>query len=156
MCLESIADCVPANDGRSSHPSHRRLARRSVALSAPVLASTEHVVTPEPPWSPPPAALVLAKLRHAITVFLSTLDSERVRRLSGLHGETCYVLLRDHFSNTLHGAALLSKAPPPVEWLTIKGAGPTVDSKYVRMDSEGEPGRCQEVLDPVHSGGVRS
>jgi hypothetical protein len=55
-----------------------------------------------------------------------------------------YVLLRDHFSNTLYGAA-------PIEWLTkwlaAKGAGPTVDSKYFRMDLGGELGRCQEILD---------
>jgi hypothetical protein len=79
----------------------------------------------------------------------SSKDSERVRRLSGLNGETCYVLLLDHFSDTLYGAALRSKAPP-IEWLTkwlaTKGAGTTVDSKYVRMDLGGELGRCQEVL----------
>jgi hypothetical protein len=77
-------------------------------------------------------------------------DSERVRRLSGLYGEACYLLLPDHFSNILYGAGLRSKAPP-IEWLTrwlaTKGAGPTVDSKYVRMDLGGELGRCQEVLD---------
>jgi hypothetical protein len=31
---------------------------------------------------------------------------------SGLHGETFYVVLRDHFSNTLYGAALRSEAYP--------------------------------------------
>jgi hypothetical protein len=40
---------------------------------------------------------------------------------------------------------------PPFEWLTkwlaTKGAGPTVDSKYVRMDLGGELVRGQEVLD---------
>jgi hypothetical protein len=45
----------------------------------------------------------------------SSTDSERVLRLSHLHGETCYVLLRDYFSNSLYGAALHSKAPP-IEW----------------------------------------
>ena len=58
--------------------------------------------------------------------------------------------MRDHFSSTLYDAALRSKAPP-IEWLTkwlaSKCAGPTVDSKYVRMDLGGELGRCQEVLD---------
>jgi hypothetical protein len=39
----------------------------------------------------------------------------RGRRLSGLHGETCYVLFRDHFSNTLYGASLCSKASA-IEW----------------------------------------
>jgi hypothetical protein len=35
-------------------------------------------------------------------------DSERGRRLRGLHGETSYVLLRDRFSNTQYGAVRLS------------------------------------------------
>jgi hypothetical protein len=45
----------------------------------------------------------------------SSTDSERVRRLSDLHGETSYVLLHDHFSNSFYIAALHSKAPP-IEW----------------------------------------
>jgi hypothetical protein len=64
--------------------------------------------------------------------------------------QTCYVLLYDRFSNTLYGALLHSKAPPIerlTQWLATKGAGPTVDSKYVQMDLRGEVGRCQEVLD---------
>jgi hypothetical protein len=59
-----------------------------------------------------------------------------VTSLSGLYGETCYVLLRDHFSNPLFGAAPRSNALP-IEWLTkwptSKGARSPVDSKYVRM-----------------------
>jgi hypothetical protein len=73
-------------------------------------------------------------------VVQSSKDGERVRRLGGLHGEMCYLLLRDHFSNTLYGSALRSKAPP-IEWLTkwlaTKGAGPMVDSKCVRTDLGG-------------------
>jgi hypothetical protein len=37
---------------------------------------------------------------------------EPVRRLSGMHGETCYVLPRDEISKTLSDADLHSKAPP--------------------------------------------
>jgi hypothetical protein len=80
----------------------------------------------------------------------SSKESERVRRLSGLHCETYYVFLRDHFSNTLYGTALRYKAPGIqwlTKWLAPKGAGPTVDSKYVRMDLEGELGRCKGFLD---------
>ena len=59
-------------------------------------------------------------------VVQSSKDNVRVRRLSSLHGETRYVLLRDHFSYTVYGAALRSKAPP-INWLTkslaTKGAG---------------------------------
>jgi hypothetical protein len=82
--------------------------------------------------------LLSAGLLSAIKVF--------VRHLSGLHGEMCYVLLRDHFSNTLHDAAPRSKAPPIgwlTKWLVTKGAGPTVDSKYVLVDLGGELGRYQ-------------
>jgi hypothetical protein len=44
-------------------------------------------------------------------------DSERVGHFSGLHGEMCYVLSRDHFSNTIYGDAFRTKAPP-IELLT--------------------------------------
>jgi hypothetical protein len=52
-----------------------------------------------------------------------------------------FALLRDHFSNMLDGAALRSNDAPPIEWLATKGAGPTIDSKYVRMDLGGGLGR---------------
>jgi hypothetical protein len=91
---------------------------------------------------------------HFGFVVQSSKDSESVRRLSGLHGEMRYVLLRDHFSDTLYSAALHFKAPPIewlYKWLATKGAGPTVDSKNVRMDLGGNLGgeldRCKEVLD---------
>jgi hypothetical protein len=41
---------------------------------------------------------------HFGFVAQSSKDCVYVRRRSGLHGETCHVLLRDHFSNTLYGA----------------------------------------------------
>jgi hypothetical protein len=47
--------------------------------------------------------------------FSNTFYGAPVRRLSGLHGETCYVLLCDNFSNALYGAALHSRTPP-IEW----------------------------------------
>jgi len=39
-------------------------------------------------------------------------NSEHVCQLTGLHGETCYCLITDHYSGMLHGAAFCSKAPP--------------------------------------------
>jgi hypothetical protein len=45
----------------------------------------------------------------------SSKDSVWARRPRGLYDETCCILLRDHFTNTLHGATLRSKAPP-IEW----------------------------------------
>jgi hypothetical protein len=61
--------------------------------------------------------LLPAKYPNAIKALLSILDlsSEHVRRLSGLHGEKSYVILRDYFSHSLYGAALHSKANP-IEW----------------------------------------
>jgi hypothetical protein len=49
-------------------------------------------------------------------VVQSSKDSERVRRFSVLNVLMCSLLLRDHFSNKLYGAALRSKTPP-IEWL---------------------------------------
>ena len=39
-------------------------------------------------------------------------DSERMKRLLGLKGESCYVLFTDHKSGTLYGQTLCNKAPP--------------------------------------------
>jgi hypothetical protein len=55
-------------------------------------------------------------------VVQSSKDSERVRRLSGLRDETCYVLLCDHFSNTLYGAAL--RSPRLLQWTTSSNGLP--------------------------------
>ncbi|KAI2495082.1 hypothetical protein MHU86_19437 [Fragilaria crotonensis] len=43
-------------------------------------------------------------------------DSERHNNLVGLNGETCYVLLTDHYSGRLFGRAFATKAPP-IEWI---------------------------------------
>jgi len=39
-------------------------------------------------------------------------NSEHVHQLTGLHGETCYCLITDHYSGMLHGAVFHLKAPP--------------------------------------------
>jgi hypothetical protein len=61
----------------------------------------------------------------------------------------CMVKRATYFSVTFQQHALRCKALP-IGWLTkglaTKGAGPMVDSKYVRMDPVGELGRCQEVV----------
>ncbi|KAI2499317.1 hypothetical protein MHU86_15161 [Fragilaria crotonensis] len=41
---------------------------------------------------------------------------ERHNNLVGLNGETCYVLLTDHYSGRLFGRAFATKAPP-IEWI---------------------------------------
>jgi hypothetical protein len=43
-------------------------------------------------------------------------DSARHNTLVGLNGETCYVLLTDHFSGRIIGRAFATKAPP-VDWI---------------------------------------
>ncbi|KAI2512045.1 hypothetical protein MHU86_2333 [Fragilaria crotonensis] len=43
-------------------------------------------------------------------------DSIRHNTLVGLNGETCYVLLTDHFSGRIFGRAFPTKAPP-VDWI---------------------------------------
>jgi hypothetical protein len=65
-------------------------------------------------------------------------DSERMQRLLGLNGESCYVLLTDHKSGTLYGQTLCNKSPPLDfinRWLAKHGCGKDVADKYVRMES---------------------
>ena len=75
-------------------------------------------------------------------------DTDRYKRLVGLHGETCYCLIADHYSQTLYGQCFRSKAPPLGflrKWLATHSPGPDVKDKYVRMD-QGEL-CCREVFD---------
>ncbi|KAI2490765.1 hypothetical protein MHU86_23812 [Fragilaria crotonensis] len=55
--------------------------------------------------------------------------------LVGLNGETCYVLLTDHFSGRIFGRAFPTKAPP-VDWINswLASNAPNCPDKYVRMD----------------------
>ena len=76
-------------------------------------------------------------------------DSARVRRLQGLHGETCYCLIADHYSGTLYGETFRSKAPPIDflnRWLAQHGLPVDVPDKYVRFDLGGDLGRCSDVV----------
>jgi hypothetical protein len=75
-------------------------------------------------------------------------DSERLQRLLGHNGESCYVLITDHKSGTLYGQTLCSKAPPIDfinRWLAKHGCSKDTPDKYVRMDLGGELGRCREI-----------
>jgi hypothetical protein len=78
----------------------------------------------------------------------SSADSHRVTRLRGLHGETCYCLIVDHFSGMLFGRCFASKAPPIDflnTWLALYGLPTSTADCYVRFDLGGELGRCDEV-----------
>jgi GAG-pre-integrase domain len=73
-------------------------------------------------------------------------NSKRQHNLVGMNGETCYVLITDHYSGRLYGRAFASKAPP-VEWLNswLANNAPSCPHKYVRMDGGGELGRSRDI-----------
>ena len=73
-------------------------------------------------------------------------DSVRHNTLIGLNGETCYVLLTDHFSGRIFGRAFATKAPP-VDWVNswLASNAPQCPDKYVRMDGGGELGKCRDI-----------
>ena len=75
-------------------------------------------------------------------------NTSRMQRLAGLNGETCYVLIVDHFSGALHGQTFRSKAPPIDfcnRWLAVHGLPTAVKGKYVRCDMGGELGNSPEI-----------
>jgi len=87
---------------------------------------------------------------YGIMVQKSNADSGRVKRLQGVHGETCYCLIVDHYSGTLFGECFTSKAPPLDfinRWLRLHGLAHEVAGKYVRMDLGGELGSNPAVRD---------
>jgi Reverse transcriptase (RNA-dependent DNA polymerase) len=83
-------------------------------------------------------------------------NSKRYNRYQGLNGETCYILIADHFSGTLYGKAFRTKAPP-VEWLNhwLALRAPQCPDKYVRFDQGGKLSRCTAVLDLFRNAGYR-
>ena len=60
----------------------------------------------------------------------------------GLNGETCYVLITDHFNGRIFGRAFATRAPL-VDWLNnwLANNAPTCSDKYVRMDRGDEKAR---------------
>lgn len=84
-------------------------------------------------------------------------DTKRFDNLVGHNGETCYVLITDHFSGRLVGRAFATKAPP-VDWLNqwLANNAPPCANKYVRMDGGGELGRCREILDTFANFGYQT
>ena len=66
-------------------------------------------------------------------------NSKRRVDYAGLHGETCWILVTDHFTGMKHGDSRVSKAAP-VEWLRhfLSQHSPTCDNKYVHVDQGGE------------------
>ena len=73
-------------------------------------------------------------------------NSSRRKEKVGFNGETCYVLIADHHSGTLHGKAMKTKAPPLQyfhRWLSA--FAPNCPGKFVRTDQGGELGKCHAV-----------
>ena len=79
----------------------------------------------------------------------SKTDPERVSRLRGINGETCYCLIADHHSGAIYGECFETKAAPIRfinSWLAKHSPEKDVRDKYVRMDLGGELGRSNEVI----------
>ena len=79
----------------------------------------------------------------------SSKDKDRVTRLQGLNGETCYCLIADHHTGALYGECFATKAAPLRfinSWLAKHAPRDDVRDKYVRMDLGGELGRSNEVV----------
>lgn len=66
-------------------------------------------------------------------------DPGRAKDFVGFNGETCWILVSDHFSRMLHGDTRISKASP-VTWLRefLKKYAPQCEDKYVVLDQGGE------------------
>ncbi|MCE2996259.1 MAG: hypothetical protein LW863_11705 [Flammeovirgaceae bacterium] len=66
-------------------------------------------------------------------------QSTRAEDYIGLHGETAYILIVDHFSRRYHGETRVSKASP-IAWIRnfLQQHAPPCDGKYVFLDQGGE------------------
>eukprot|EP00980_Cylindrotheca_fusiformis_P020907 scaffold7928_cov68-Cylindrotheca_fusiformis.AAC.1 len=66
-------------------------------------------------------------------------NSERAKSFVGFNGETCWILVTDHFSRMKHGDTRISKASP-INWLRdfLTRHAPKCKDKYVVLDQGGE------------------
>ncbi|KAG7370163.1 reverse transcriptase RNA-dependent DNA polymerase [Nitzschia inconspicua] len=66
-------------------------------------------------------------------------DVERKQDFTGLNGETCWILVTDHFTRAVFGDTRVSKASP-IEWLRsfLRQHSPQCPGKYVYLDQGGE------------------
>ncbi|KAG7369542.1 reverse transcriptase RNA-dependent DNA polymerase [Nitzschia inconspicua] len=66
-------------------------------------------------------------------------DVERKKDFTGLNGETCWILVTDHFTRAVFGDTRVSKASP-IEWLRsfLHQYSPQCQGKYVYLDQGGE------------------
>jgi Reverse transcriptase (RNA-dependent DNA polymerase)/GAG-pre-integrase domain len=83
-------------------------------------------------------------------------DSKRYHKYLGLNGETCYIVIADHFSGMLYGKAFRTKAPPVTwlnQWLALHA--PPCPEKYVRLDQGGDLAKCTAITDLFRNAGYR-
>ena len=88
----------------------------------------------------------------------SSKNPDRMEHLSGLNGETCYILIADHYSRMLYGRTFRSKSPPVSylnAWLATHGCAKSVPDKYVRFDLGGELGHSPAVVDLFERAGYK-
>ena len=69
-------------------------------------------------------------------------DKDRSHEYLGLHGETCWILIKDHFTGYLIGKCQRSKASP-LHWIrdTLSHFAPgqgVGENRYIHMDQGGE------------------
>jgi hypothetical protein len=97
-----------ATSNSPSTPPHRHRHRLSLDLSCNLPRIASVFVTPV-------ACMAKRATYSCMTISATRFTVLPNRRLSGLHDETSYVLLRCYFSNAFYGEALCFKAPP-IEW----------------------------------------
>ena len=70
---------------------------------------------------------------------MSSEDESRRKEFEGINGETCWILVTDHFTGMKHGDTRISKGPP-LQWLAhfLSQYNPHCDNKYVCLDQGGE------------------
>ena len=73
-------------------------------------------------------------------------DSERAKDYLGVNGETCWILVSDHFTGYLVGDTRVNKGSP-IKWLErlLDDYAPRISNKYVYMDQGGELFKNPEV-----------
>ena len=66
-------------------------------------------------------------------------DTGRRQDYEGINGETCWILVTDHFTGMKHGDTRISKGPP-LQWLAhfLAQYNPQCANKYVHLDQGGE------------------
>ena len=70
---------------------------------------------------------------------MSSENKSRKAKYKGINGETCWILVTDHFTGMKHGDTRISKGPP-LQWLAhfLSQCNLHCADKYVHLDQGGE------------------